>query len=118
MTEYKQVEIEEALQAAEEYEDVHLSVNGIKLDLPNLQSQKLPIELISAVLLVKSETVLSEQDQYKVMATVLAYFQRMRPDFWLNLNKTGNPLGYVAATLKAWATESGIDPKALRSHTS
>ena len=34
--------------------DVHLEVAGAKLDLPNLNNAELPIELVQAILLVKS----------------------------------------------------------------
>ena len=59
MTDYAKVEtpvIED-----EPLEDVHLDVLGIKLDLPNLNSADLPIDLVNVILLIKSHTTLSEE---------------------------------------------------------
>ena len=104
--------------AAELKPDVHLEVAGVKLDLPNLDNAELPIELVQTILLVKSKQVLSEEEKSAVFATFLAYFQHMRPDFGNALRQTDRPIAYLTATVKAWADESGLDPKALTSPNS
>ena len=98
--------------------DVHLEVAGVKLDLPNLNNAELPIELVQAILLVKSRPALSDEETMACMSTFLAYFQTMQPNFWNALRKTKHPLAYLTATVKAWADESGLDPKAFTSPTS
>ena len=42
----------------------------------------------------------------------------MQPNFWNVLRKTKRPMAYLTATIKAWAEESGLDPKAFTSPTS
>lgn len=98
--------------------DVHLEVAGVKLDLPNLNNAELPIELVQAILLVKSRPTLSDEETSACMAAFLAYFQAMKPNFWNVLRKTERPIAYLIATVKAWAEESGLDPKAFTSPTS
>ena len=98
--------------------DVHLEVAGVKLDLPNLNNAELPIELVQVILLVKSKPALSEEETMACVSTFLAYFQTMQPNFWNVLRKTKRPLQYLTATVKAWADESGLDPKAFTSPTS
>lgn len=98
--------------------DVHLEVAGVKLDLPNLNNAELPIELVQTILLVKSRQVLSEEETAAVFATFLAYFQHVKPDFWNALRRTSRPIAYLTATVKAWADESGLDPKAFTSPNS
>lgn len=98
--------------------DVHLEVAGVKLDLPNLNNAELPIELVQAILLVKSRPTLSDEETSACMAAFLAYFQAMKPNFWNVLRKTERPIAYLTATVKAWADESGLDPKAFTSPTS
>lgn len=98
--------------------DVHLEVAGAKLDLPNLNNAELPIELVQAILLVKSRPTLSDEETSACMAAFLAYFQAMKPNFWNALRKTKRPIAYLIATVKAWAEESGLDPKAFTSPTS
>ena len=95
--------------------DVHLEVAGAKLDLPNLNNAELPIELVQAILLVKSRPTLSDEETSACMA---AFFQAMKPNFWNVLRKTERPIAYLTATVKAWADESGLDPKAFTSPTS
>ena len=90
--------------------DVHLEVAGAKLDLPNLNVQ--------AILLVKSKPALSDEETTACVSTFLAYFQTMQPNFWNVLRKTKRPMAYLTATIKAWAEESGLDPKAFTSPTS
>lgn len=85
---------------------------GMKLDLPNLNSGDLPIDVVQAVLLLKSNVVRTEEQNMAVTSTMLAYFQMMKPDFWNFLRLTGRPLAYLAGTLQAWAEQSGLDPKA------
>ena len=98
--------------------DVHLEVAGVKLDLPNLNNAELPIELVQAILLVKSKPALSDEETTACVSTFLAYFQTMQPNFWNVLRKTKRPMAYLTATIKAWAEESGLDPKAFTSPTS
>lgn len=115
--EYHVVDVD--LNDAEELKpDVHLEVAGVKLDLPNLNNAELPIELIQAILLVKSRPALSDEETMACMSTFLAYFQTMKPNFWNVLRKTERPIAYLTATVKAWADESGLDPKAFTSPTS
>mgnify|MGYP000293846890 CR=1 FL=1 len=57
--------------------DVHLEVAGVKLDLPNLNNAELPIELVQAILLVKSKPALSDEETTACVSTFLAYFQTM-----------------------------------------
>lgn len=114
---YHMVEVD--LSDAEELKpDVHLEVAGVKLDLPNLNNAELPIELVQVILLVKSKPALSEEETMACVSTFLAYFQTMQPNFWNVLRKTKCPLQYLTATVKAWAEESGLDPKAFTSPTS
>lgn len=114
---YREVEIElNETWSAEP--DVHLDVAGVKLDLPNLNSANLPIELVQAILIAKSKPVLSDEENSLIAATCLAYFQSMKPNFWSALRKTDQPMAYLMATVKAWADESGLDPKALFSPAS
>ena len=98
--------------------DVHLEVAGAKLDLPNLNNAELPIELVQAILLVKSRPTLSDEETSACMAAFLAYFENAQPNFWTALRKTKRPMAYLIATVKAWADESGLDPKAFTSPTS
>lgn len=98
--------------------DVHLEVAGAKLDLPNLNNAELPIELVQAILLVKSRPTLSDEETMACMSTFLAYFENAQPNFWNVLRKTERPIAYLIATVKAWADESGLDPKAFTSPTS
>lgn len=98
--------------------DVHLEVAGAKLDLPNLNNAELPIELVQAILLVKSRPTLSDEETSACMAAFLAYFEHAQPNFWTALCKTKRPMAYLIATVKAWADESGLDPKAFTSPTS
>lgn len=114
---YHMVEVD--LSDAEELKpDVHLEVAGVKLDLPNLNNAELPIELIQAILLVKSRPTLSDEETMACMSTFLAYFENAQPNFWIALRKTKRPMAYLAATVKAWADESGLDPKAFTSPAS
>lgn len=111
---YHMVEVD--LSDAEELKpDVHLEVAGVKLDLPNLNNADLPIELVQTILLVKSKPVLSDEETSAAVATFLAYFQMMKPNFWNALRKTDHALAWLTATIKAWADESGLDPKAFSS---
>ena len=112
--EYPVVDVD--LTSAEELKpDVHLDVAGVKLDLPNLNNAELPIELVQAILLVKSRPTLSDEETSACMAAFLAYFQAMKPNFWNVLRKTERPIAYLIATVKAWAEDSGLDPKAFTS---
>ncbi|MCF2705813.1 hypothetical protein I6E29_00800 [Arcanobacterium haemolyticum] len=111
MTEYKNVAID--IDESEQLNPVHLDVLDVKLDLPNLQEANLPIELVQAVLLIKSKTVMDDETSAQVMSIFLAYFESMQPNFWSALRKSGHPMEYLTATVKAWADESDIDPKAL-----
>ena len=110
--EYHVVDVD--LDDAEELKpDVHLEVAGVKLDLPNLNNAELPIELVQAILLVKSKPALSDEENMACVSTFLAYFQTMQPNFWNVLRKTKRPMAYLTATIKAWAEESGLDQKRL-----
>lgn len=114
---YHMVEVD--LSDAEELKpDVHLEVAGVKLDLPNLNNAELPIELVQTILLIKSRPTLSDEETSACMAAFLAYFQAMKPNFWNVLRKTERPIAYLIATVKAWAEESELDPKAFTLPTS
>lgn len=116
-TEYKHVDIDpEGIE--ERKPDVHLEVAGVKLDLPNLNNAELPIELVQIVLMIKSRQTLSEEDSSAAASVFLAYFQAQKPDFWNALRRTEQPMAYLIATIKAWAIESGVDPKAFSSPNS
>ena len=52
MTDYAKVEA--PVNDDEPLEDVHLDVLGVKLDLPNLNSADLPIDLVNVILLIKA----------------------------------------------------------------
>ena len=106
--EYHVVDVD--LTEAEELKpDVHLEGAGVKLDLPNLNNAELTIE---------SKPALSDEETTACVSTFLAYFQTMQPNFWNVLRKTKRPMAYLTATIKAWAEESGLDPKAFTSPTS
>ena len=114
---YHMIEVD--LSDAEELKpDVHLEVAGVKLDLPNLNNAELPIELVQAILLIKSKPALSEEETMACVSTFLAYVPTMQPNFWNVLRKTKRPMAYLTATIKAWADESGLDPKAFTSPSS
>lgn len=108
--EYKEVEVS-IDETDKVYDDVHLQVAGVKLDLPNLNSSDLPIELVQTILIIKSHAVPSDAEMAQAVAVFLAYFQQMKPNFWGALRKTNNAMAYLMATVKAWADESGMDPK-------
>ena len=111
MTDYAKVEA--PVNDDEPLEDVHLDVLGVKLDLPNLNFADLPIDLVNVILLIKSHTTLSEEQSSYAMSAFLAYFQQLRPDYWNALRKTGNGIAWLTATVRTWAEQSGLDPKAL-----
>lgn len=110
--------VEADIDDTEHYEDVHLKVLGVKLDLPNLNSADLPIDLVNVILLIKSHTVLSDEQESYAMAAFLAYFQQLRPDYWNALRRTGHAMAWLTATVRTWAEQSGIDPKSLSSSSS
>lgn len=111
---YEQVELSDRQKKElKEYPDVHLKVLGMKLDLPNLRSSRLPIEIVQIGLLLRSHTELDEQTQSQAMSVFLAYFQSMRPDFWNRIRKSDYPLDWLAATIDAWARQSNITDKSL-----
>lgn len=88
---YHMVEVD--LSDAEELKpDVHLEVAGAKLDLPNLNNAELPIELVQAILLVKSRPTLSDEETSACMAAFLAYFENAQPNFRTALRKTKRPM--------------------------
>lgn len=93
--------------------DVHLEVAGAKLDLPNLNNAELPIELVQAILLVKSKPALSDEETTACVSTFLAYFQTMQPNFWNVLRKTKRPMAYLTATIKAWTRNPDWTQKRL-----
>ncbi|MCI1984072.1 MAG: hypothetical protein LKJ47_04795 [Bifidobacteriaceae bacterium] len=111
MADYKPVEIK--INETDKQEPVHLDVLGMKLDLPNLNSTDLPIELVQMILILKSKPMLSDEETSQAMAVFLAYFQAMQPNFWNKLRLTDHAMEWLTGTVKAWAVESGIDPKAL-----
>ena len=107
--EYHVVDVD--LTEAEELKpDVHLEVAGVKLDLPNLNNAELPIELVQAILLIKSKPALSDEETTACVSTFLAYFQTMQPNFWNVLRKTKRPMAYLTATIKAWAEPAARHP--------
>ncbi|AKV55078.1 hypothetical protein BACT_0489 [Bifidobacterium actinocoloniiforme DSM 22766] len=102
-----------------EYPDVHLEALGLKFDLPNLNSKaELPLEIIQMIFILKSKVVLSDEEQYQAMAVFLAYFEQIHPTLWNRLRRSDNAMGWLTGIVKAWAAESGIDPKALTSSSS
>ena len=76
-------------------------------------SSVMRIDLVNVILLIKSHTTLSEEQSSYAMSAFLAYFQQLRPDYWNALRKTGNGFAWLTATVRTWAEQSGLDPKAL-----
>lgn len=86
-TDYQTVSID-PIDDGETQPDVHLFIptnpdakkddpdygRGLKLDLPNLNSEDLPIDVIQAVLLTKSAVNLTDEQNFAVASTMLAYF--------------------------------------------
>ncbi|KFI92434.1 hypothetical protein BISA_0834 [Bifidobacterium saguini DSM 23967] len=107
--------VEADISDEEQYDDVHLDVLGVKLDLPNLNSADLPIDLVNVILLVKSQPVLSDEQNALAMSAFLAYFQQLRPDYWNALRKSRHGMAWLAATIRTWAEQSGLDPKSFTS---
>ena len=107
--------VEPIINDDDQLEDVHLDVLGVKLDLPNLNSAGLPIDLVNVILLIKSQPVLSDEQTALAMSAFLAYFQQLRPDYWNALRKTGHAMAWLTATVRTWAEQSGLDPKAFTS---
>lgn len=66
--------VEPIINDDDQLEDVHLDVLGVKLDLPNLNSADLPIDLVNVILLIKSQPVLSDEQTALAMSAFLAYF--------------------------------------------
>ena len=130
-TEYQTVTVD-PIADSEPMPDVHLFIpsnpaakegdpdwgRGMKLDLPNLNSEDLPIDVIQAVMLTKSSVTLTDEQSFAVASTMLAYFQVMQPNYWNFLRRLGRPMAYLAGTVRAWAEQSGLDPKALSSSIS
>ena len=81
--EYHVVDVD--LTEAEELKpDVHLEVAGVKLDLPNLNNAELPIELVQAILLVKSKPALSD---YTVFSKKIYLFVSSHALYSMGLGK-------------------------------
>ena len=99
--------VEPIINDDDQLEDVHLDVLGVKLDLP--------IDLVNVILLIKSQPVLSDEQTALAMSAFLAYFQQLRPDYWNALRKTGHAMAWLTATVRTWAEQSGLDPKAFTS---
>ena len=115
--EYHVVDVD--LTEAEELKpDVHLEVAGVKLDLPNLNNAELPIELVQAILLVKSKPALSDEETAACVSTFLAYFQTMRPNFWNVLRKTKTSDGLPHRDHQGVGRGIRTGPKAFTSPTS
>lgn len=95
--------VEPIINDDDQLEDVHLDVLGVKLDLPNLNSADLPIDLVNVILLIKSQPVLSDEQTALAMSAFLAYFQQLRPDYWNALRKTGHAMAWLTATVRTWA---------------
>ena len=102
--------VEPIINDDDQLEDVHLDVLGVKLDLPNLNSA-----LVNVILLIKSQPVLSDEQTALAMSAFLAYFQQLRPDYWNALRKAGHAMAWLTATVRTWAEQSGLDPKAFTS---
>lgn len=123
MSDEKQLTVEPVIdETQKEWPDVVLQFpkdTGLKeIRLPNMNTSKLPLEMTKAIFIIKSKVVLSEEEQYLVLSTCLAYFEQMQPNLWNHLRKTENALGWLAGILKTWAIGSGIDPKAFTSLSS
>ena len=61
--------------------------------------------------MIKSNVVLTDEQNMAALSTMLAYFQVLHPAYWNFLRRTGNPMGYLVGTIEAWAEQSGLDPK-------
>ena len=79
----------------------------------NLNNAELPIELVQAILLVKSKPALSDEENMACVSTFLAYFQTMQPNFWNVLRKTKRPMAYLTATIKRGPTNPDWTQKRL-----
>ena len=64
--------VEPIINDDDQLEDVHLDVLGVKLDLPNLNSADLPIDLVNVILLIKSQPVLSDEQTALAMSAMLS----------------------------------------------
>ena len=103
--------VEPIINDDDQLEDVHLDVLGVKLDLPNLNSADLPIDLVNVILLIKSQPVLSDEQTALAMSAFLAYFQQLRPDYWNALRKTGHAMAWLTATVRTWAEQSSTQKR-------
>lgn len=114
MSEYVDVEIPKI---DGDLPDVHLKVGNVKLDLPNIMSAEIPVEVLQASSIVASKPLeeLSQEDVGAVYSAFLAYFQKKQPAFWWELRRTGQPIATLMATVDAWARESSQDPKSQSS---
>ena len=74
--------------------------------------------LLTLLAALALQPALADEETTACVSTFLAYFQTMQPNFWNVLRKTKRPIAYLTATIKAWAEESGLDPKAFTSPTS
>lgn len=104
---YEHVSVGEAFEDTKDLPEVHLDVLGEHIDLPNLNSPRLPLGIVSAALELSDGG-----DANKGIRTFIDYFQTAYPSLWRKLENEENGVGWLVAIIEAWASQSGIDPKA------
>lgn len=107
MTDYTPVSVADAFAEEDAAPDVHLDIMGEHVDLPNLNSPKLPLGIVSAAL-----DMTQGGDVNAGLRTFLDYFKHSQPALWARLETAENGAGWLVAIIEAWANQSGLDPKA------
>lgn len=104
---YEHVYVDEAFEDTKDLPEVHLDVLGEHIDLPNLNSPRLPLGIVSAALELSDGG-----DANKGLRTFIDYFQATQPALWRKLETEENGVGWLIGIIEAWASQSGMDPKA------
>jgi len=104
---YEHVYVAEAFEDTKDLPEVHLDVLGEHIDLPNLNSPRLPLGIVSAALELSDGG-----DANKGLRTFIDYFQATQPALWRKLETEDNGVGWLIGIIEAWSLQSGMDPKA------
>lgn len=110
MSEPEYFEVKQAV-PSEKFEPVRLQFEGVKIELPDLGSAEVPLEIVQVVALWKSTPQLTEAQQAQVSSVFLAYMQTRQPVIWETLSRTSAPLENLYAIIRAWVERSHFDPK-------
>lgn len=110
MSEPEYFEVKQAV-PTDKYEPVRLSFKGVKIELPDLASSQIPLEIVQVVALWRSTPQLTDEQQAQISSVFLAYFQTRQPLMWETLSKTDAPLENLFAIVRAWLERSHLDPK-------